>query len=83
MNQVYPNPFNPTVTIDYNLSNDIEISISVYNLKGALVDRLFKGKIVSGNHQIDWVPTNISSGIYVLRFESKSTIFNKKITYLK
>ena len=83
IDRVYPNPFNPTVTIDYNLSNDIEISISVYDLKGALVDRLFKGKMVSGNQQIDWIPTNISSGIYVLRFESKSTIINKKITYLK
>ena len=35
IDRVYPNPFNPSVTIDYNLSNDSDISISVYDLKGA------------------------------------------------
>ena len=44
IDRVYPNPFNPTVTFDYYLLNDSDISISVYDLKGALVDRLFKGK---------------------------------------
>ena len=83
IDRVYPNPFNPTVTINYQLSNDSDINISVYDLKGAIVDRIFKGKMVSGNHQIEWVPTNISSGIYIFRFELKSTIINKKITFLK
>ena len=35
-----------------------------------MVDRLFKGKMESGYHQIEWVPTNISSGIYIVKFES-------------
>ena len=83
IDRVYPNPFNPTVTIDYHLLNDSDINISVYDLKGAIVDRIFKGKMVSGNHQIEWVPTNISSGIYIFRFELKNTIINKKITFLK
>ena len=68
IDRVYPNPFNPTVTIDYNLSNDIEISISIYDLKGALVDRLFKGKMGSGYHNISWKPKSISSGIYIVKF---------------
>ena len=83
IDRVYPNPFNPSVTIDYHLMNDSDINISVYDLKGATVDRLFKGKMVSGYHQIEWVPKNISTGIYFVRFESKGMIINKKITYLK
>ena len=83
INRVYPNPFNPSVTIDYYLVNDSEVSISVYDIKGGLVDRLKNGIIESGHHQIEWVPKNISSGIYVVRFESKGIVVNKKITFLK
>lgn len=83
INRIYPNPFNPSVTIDYHLMNDSDINISVYDLKGAIVDRLFKGKMVSGNHQVEWVPTNISSGIYIVRMESPGILINKKITLLK
>ena len=83
IDKIYPNPFNPSVTIEYHASNDSEVDFSVYDLKGAIVDRIFKGKMVSGNHQIEWVPTSISSGIYIFRFESKNTIINKKITFLK
>ena len=83
INRVYPNPFNPSVTINYHLSNDSDINISVYDLKGAMVDRLFNGKMVSGYHQIEWVPTNISSGIYIVKMESPGILINKKITLLK
>ena len=83
IDRVYPNPFNPSVTIDYHLMNDSDINISVYDLKGATVDRLFKGKMVPGYHQIEWVPTNISSGIYIVRMESPGILINKKITLLK
>ena len=40
IDRVYPNPFNPSVTIDYHLSNDSDINISVYDLKGWLIDYL-------------------------------------------
>ena len=83
IDRVYPNPFNPSVTIDYHLSNNSDINISVYDLKGALVDRLLKGKIVSGNHQVDWVPKNISSGIYIVRIKSNGKTINRKITFFK
>ena len=83
IDQIYPNPFNPSVTIDYYLSKDSDINISVYDLKGAMVDRLFKGKMVSGYHQIDWVPTNISSGIYFIKIKSNGRTINRKVTFLK
>ena len=83
IDRVYPNPFNPSVIIDYHVSNDSEVDFSVYDLKGVFVDRLFKGKIVSGYHQIEWVPKNISSGIYLIKLRVNSQIINKKLTYLK
>ena len=63
--------------------NDSEISINVYDIKGGLVDRLKNGIIESGHHQIEWVPKNISSGIYVVSFDNKGMIINKKLTFLK
>ena len=61
----------------------LRFDFSVYDLKGAIVDRLFKGKMVSGYHQIEWIPKNISSGIYLINFELKGTTINRKITFLK
>ena len=48
-----------------------------------LSHNLFEGKMVSGHHQLEWVPANISSGIYFVSFESRGMIFNKKVTLLK
>ena len=59
------------------------INISIYDLNGSVVDKLFKGKMVSGHHQIEWVPTNISSGIYFVRINSNGKTINRKITFLK
>ena len=83
LNSVYPNPFNPSVNFNYHLKDDLDINISVYDLNGSMVDNLFEGKMVSGHHQLEWVPTNISSGIYFVSFESRGMIFNKKVTLLK
>ena len=83
IDRVYPNPFNPLVTIEYHVSNDSDMNISILDLKGSLVDILKKGKIKSGDHQINWAPKNISSGIYFIRIESSDMVRNKKITFLK
>ncbi len=65
----YPNPFNPTTTIEFSIQNDSEIELSIYNLKGQKIRGLLKNQITAGKHSIYWNGNDesgklLSSGIY-------------------
>ena len=83
IDQIYPNPFNPSVTIDYHLTNDSEINISIYDLKGSLVEILKKGKLERGYHELEWAPNNVSSGIYFFKAYVEGFSVRRKITFIK
>ena len=59
------------------------VKISIHNLRGALLEAIFDGKVNAGDHQLEWQPVNFSSGIYILRLEFNNEIINKKITLIK
>lgn len=50
----YPNPFNPSTTIEYNLKTDSEIEIRILDNLGRLVRSLFKGQSAPGTHRLTW-----------------------------
>ena len=66
---VYPNPFNPKTTVSYNLNQDAEVAINVFNIKGQKVRTLVNEKKNAGYHQVDWLGNDekgkpTSSGVY-------------------
>ncbi len=86
----YPNPFNGQVTIPYQIDKASHLSISVYDVTGNLVKRLFNGlHSPAGETQINWNATNdqgaaVSSGIYFIRFNAAGTVSqNIKVLYCK
>ncbi|MFC1898318.1 C10 family peptidase [Candidatus Cloacimonadota bacterium] len=86
----YPNPFNPTTTINFNVANGSErISINVYNLKGQKVKQLVNEQLSAGQHSVVWngkddAGKDASSGMYFvdMKDEGKYTSV-KKIILLK
>ena len=81
---VYPNPFNPSIKIEYMLNQIYFIDISILDLKGRLVDNLFSGNKMKGEHSIVWEPhSNLSSGVYLLRLKYDNQMFIEKISYIK
>ncbi len=68
--QNYPNPFNPTTTIKYNLTKPNTITLKIFNLSGQEIETLVKGFQSVGEHQINWQPKGLSSGIYFYRLEA-------------
>ena len=71
---IYPNPFLSQINIDIKSSEDVQISISVYNLYGQEIYH----QIYSGDHfniQLD----NLNSGIYMCSIKTRAFIINKKI----
>ena len=68
----YPNPFNPTTTIDFSIQNNSKIELSIYNIKGQKIKSLISDQIVAGEHSIVWKGEDASgrkvgSGVYLYK----------------
>ena len=84
LNASYPNPFNPSTTINYDLAADGYVSILVYDALGREVATLFSGDQVAGtNHQITWNASDQASGAYFLRMTSGSYTNTQKLMLVK
>lgn len=63
----YPNPFNPSTTIEYNLPEHAFVTIDIYNLLGRKVERLAGEDQRAGNYRIIWDAKDKASGLYFYR----------------
>ncbi len=71
----YPNPFNPTTTINYQLPKADDVKLVIYNVLGQRVRTLVNGRVEPGRYKVVWNGRNeagvqVSSGIYIYRFEA-------------
>ena len=79
----YPNPFNPVTNIVYDVPNDCNIELSVYDLKGRLVDQLISGYIEAGSYEIMWPAESVASGVYLLRMVTPEKAITQKMILMK
>ena len=79
----YPNPFNPVTTIDYDVPMDCEIELSIYDLRGRLVEQLISGYIKAGYYEIQWNAGTAASGIYFLRMVTPDKAITQKMILMK
>ncbi len=77
----YPNPFSQSTTIKYHLQSSSNVTISIYNMNGALVKTLMKGEQQgNGDHTIDWNSQGIEQGAYVVRIlDGTETVQSLKV----
>lgn len=66
----FPNPFNPETKIRFNLPEDSQVKLEVYNLQGQKVITLFDKMLPAGIHTATFNGSNFSSGIYFYRLEA-------------
>jgi len=88
LNGNYPNPFNPETEINFSLTQDEDIFLKVYNLKGQHVCTLAEGEYSSGEHSVIWNGKDdndqpVSSGIYFYRLEAEGKILSRKMALIK
>ena len=60
----YPNPFNPTTTIKFDLPKDAFVNITIYDNLGREVQKLVNSQMEAGYHSVVWDATNFASGVY-------------------
>jgi len=83
-----PNPFNPTTTISYQLSEISKVSLKVYNIKGQLVRTLVDDTKPSGQHSVIWKGTDqknlsVPSGVYLYRLKTNNKSKIKKMILIR
>ena len=83
VSNAYPNPFNPETTINFQLSDDANISIKVYSIQGTNVATLTDRGYDSGYHSITWDASFYPSGLYLVRTISGSYMSTQKVMLLK
>jgi len=84
----YPNPFNPSTTIRFDIPVKGNVELSVYNLKGQKVKVLQKGELNAGQHNIVWngadeTGKTVPSGVYLYRLKTAHGEINHKMLLLK
>ena len=79
----YPNPFNPTTSINYGLSNDSYVEIMVYDATGRLVEELVNQNQIAGYHSITWNASAQASGMYFAKMIAGDVVQTQKLVLLK
>jgi len=84
----YPNPFNPTTTIKFGLSEPGHVKLTVYNIKGEKVITLVDGELDAQFHSINWDGKNssskfVASGVYFYKMQSGNYESTRKMILMK
>jgi hypothetical protein len=79
----YPNPFNSTVTIKYDLPIASRVTLSIFDIHGRLVETILNDFTPSGSHTQVWSPTKLASGVYFARLNAELIQSTTKLLYLK
>jgi type IX secretion system substrate protein len=66
----YPNPFNPSTKIKYDLPKQENVKIEIFNLLGQKIETLVNKIMPAGSHQVEFNAKDLPSGVYLYRIEA-------------
>ena len=84
----YPNPFNPSTRIHFQLEKTAQVRIDILNVRGQFIKTLVDGKRSAGKHDVTWHAKNesgqpVPSGVYILRIAAGAHQNTQTLTYIK
>tara|TARA_A100001035_G_scaffold197531_1_gene158385 strand:- start:497 stop:2119 length:1623 start_codon:yes stop_codon:yes gene_type:complete len=83
LDKAYPNPFNPTTTVGYSLSNPAYVDITVYDITGRVVESLVGEFKSEGSHKVVWNASNMASGVYFVQLNVDGFTDTQKLMLIK
>jgi flagellar hook assembly protein FlgD len=88
LGEAYPNPFNPSTTIEYRLPDAGEVELTIYNAAGQSIRRLVQRWQTSGHYAATWDGTDdsgrrVGSGIYSYRLRARHRELTRHLTLIK
>jgi len=79
----YPNPFNPSTTIEYSIPKSSNVEVSVYNIAGQKLTTLINKSHTPGNHQVNWDGSEYASGVYIYKINADNFVQSKKMLLIR
>ncbi len=83
LDQNFPNPFNPSTTIRFDLGARAPISLEVFNVVGQRVRTLASGFFDAGTHQVSFDARGLASGVYYYRLSSPQWVQTRMMAMVK
>jgi hypothetical protein len=83
LNQNFPNPFNPSTKISFQLATNEFVTLRIYDVVGQEVKTLLNSEMQKGKYDIDFNASKLSSGIYFYRIQAGKFIDTKKLILMK
>ena len=83
LEQNYPNPFNPTTNINFAIDEDGEVSVKIYDIQGKEIATLLDGYKQAGKYSVKFDGSNLASGIYFYKLQTKNKVISKKMLLAK
>ena len=83
ISDAYPNPFNPSTTIEMELNIAANVSVKVYNLTGQLVDVIAEGNLPPNDYNFTWNAGNLASGVYFITTQIGNDLKKQKVMLIK
>ncbi len=80
---VYPNPFNPSTTLQYELAKHEHVSVVIYDMSGRVVENLYQGQQDRGQYELTWNGSDVASGMYFVVFKTSDYQSTQKVMLLK
>jgi len=72
MNQNFPNPFNPTTTIEFSIPSLSNVDVTIFDLLGRQMTTLVHESKQAGRYRLQWNAGDLASGVYVCRLQAGS-----------
>ena len=88
LHENYPNPFNPSTTLRFDLPELRDVNVIIYNMLGQKVKTFNMENISAGHHSIKWNATNdygdpVGAGVYLYQLQAKDFVKTRKMVLLK
>ena len=88
LHENYPNPFNPTTTLRFDLPEVSNITLTIYNMLGQKIRTYDMQSTPAGHHTLKWNATNdygdpVGAGVYLYQLQSKDFVKTRKMVLLK
>ena len=81
--QNYPNPFNQITTLRYDLPQETDVTLTIYDITGRMVQTLVNELQQSGMKKVIWNASDVSSGVYIYRIQAGNFTQTRKMILLK
>ena len=79
----YPNPFNPSTIIQFEIPSTSQVKLDIYNILGQKVAELVNQQMAAGHYKISFNAVNLSSGVYLYRLQAGNFVAMKKMILSK